>query len=61
MRTAAGRLLDRVISAVLGHRQVTDTYLLALAVARAGALVTLDSNVDLATVTGATVAHLVVV
>ncbi len=48
-------------SRLLGHRQVTDTYLLALAVSRAGALVTLDANIALDTVSGATTEHLVVV
>lgn len=48
-------------SRLLGHRQITDTYLLALALANAGCLVTLDANIDLTTVAGATSAHLVVV
>lgn len=38
---------------VLGHNQITDAYLLALAVARAGCLVTLDHRVALSTVVGA--------
>ncbi len=46
---------------LLGHRQITDTYLLALAVTRGGALATLDSRIDLATVAGATPDHLVAV
>ena len=39
---------------VLGHNQITDVYLLALAVARRGCLVTLDHRVALSTVVGAT-------
>lgn len=50
-----------VSSRLLGHRQITDTYLLALAVSNDGALVTLDTNIDLATVAGASREHLVVV
>ena len=38
---------------VLGHNQITDVYLLALAVANLGCLVTLDHRVALSTVTGA--------
>ena len=38
---------------VLGHNQITDVYLLALAVARGGCLVTLDHRVALSTVAGA--------
>ena len=40
-------------SRVLGHNQITDVYLLSLAVAKAGCLVTLDHRVTLSTVTGA--------
>lgn len=50
--------IDR--SAVLGPRQVTDAYLLALAVERGGRFVTLDTAVRLESVAGATAAHLVV-
>lgn len=39
---------------VLGHQQITDVYLLALAVAHDGCLVTLDHGVALSTVAGAT-------
>ena len=39
---------------VLGHNQITDVYLLALAVARGGCLVTLDHRVALSIVVGAT-------
>jgi hypothetical protein len=39
---------------------VTDAYLLALAVARGGRLVTLDQNVPRSAVPGARPAHLVV-
>ena len=40
-------------SRVLGHNQITDVYLLALAVANQGCMVTLDHRVTLSTVTGA--------
>lgn len=43
---------------VMGHNQVTDVYLLALAVANRGCLVTLDHGVALSTVAGATAANL---
>jgi toxin-antitoxin system PIN domain toxin len=39
---------------VLGHNQITDVYLLALAVAHGGCLVTLDHRVALSTVHAAT-------
>jgi uncharacterized protein len=42
-----------------GHRQITDAYLLALAVGRKGCLVTLDSAVPLTAVRGAAQRHLV--
>ena len=45
---------------VLGHRQVTDNYLLALAVRHRGRFVTLDERVSSAAVRGAKAAHLVV-
>ncbi len=45
---------------VLGPRQVTDVYLLALAVAHGGQLVTFDHGITLAAVPGATPEHLVV-
>ena len=38
---------------VLGHNQITDVYLLALAVANQGCLATLDHRVSLSTVHGA--------
>lgn len=41
-----------------GHRQITDAYLLGLAVANDGRLVTLDSAVSVAAVQGATAEHL---
>lgn len=44
---------------VLGHNQITDVYLLALAVAHRGCLVTLDHRVALSTVVGATNQNLV--
>lgn len=43
-----------------GPRQVTDAYLLALAVARGGRFVTFDSAIPLAAVAGARPEHLVV-
>lgn len=43
---------------VLGHRQLTDAYLLALAVRKDGRFVTLDGAVALQAVHGATPAHL---
>lgn len=48
-------------NAVLGSRQVTDVYLLALAVHHDGRLVTLDRAVPLKAVPGAKARHLVVV
>jgi toxin-antitoxin system PIN domain toxin len=44
---------------VLGHNQITDVYLLALAVSQKGCLATLDHRVTLNTVQGATAASLV--
>ncbi len=49
-----------VISALTGHREITDAYLLALAVSRSGALATLDDGIRLSTVVGAEPQHLVV-
>ncbi|MDP2821893.1 MAG: PIN domain-containing protein [Sulfuritalea sp.] len=48
-------------NAVLGARQVTDVYLLALAVQQGGRLVTLDRAVPLKAVPGAKTRHLVVI
>lgn len=42
-----------------GHRQLTDIYLLALAVKHGGRLVTLDTAIPLEAVRGATAKHLV--
>jgi toxin-antitoxin system PIN domain toxin len=42
------------------HNQITDAYLLALAVAHKGALVTFDQRIVLSAVVGATAKHLVV-
>ena len=42
-----------------GARQITDTYLLALALVHGGRLVTFDSGIALAAVKGATARHLV--
>jgi predicted nucleic acid-binding protein len=56
-------LLDEQIfdrSRIHGPRQVTDAYLLALAVARAGRLVTFDQTIALAAVVGARPANRVV-
>ncbi len=44
---------------VLGHNQITDVYLLALAVSRHGCLATLDHRVTLNTVVGASPKNLV--
>ena len=46
---------------LLGHRQVTDTYLLALAMKNGGSLVTLDRSIQLAAVKGAKAENLVIV
>lgn len=43
---------------VHGHRQVADVYLLALAVAHGGCLVTFDRGVPVSAVRGATARHL---
>jgi uncharacterized protein len=45
-------------SRVLGHNQITDVYLLALAVANQGCLATLDHRVALSTVVSAGKEHL---
>jgi toxin-antitoxin system PIN domain toxin len=47
-------------SAVLGSRQVTDAYLVALAVRHRGRFVTFDGGIELKTVRGAQTANLVV-
>lgn len=56
-------LVDDVLdwTGVLGSRQVTDGYLLALAVRHQGRLVTFDRSVPLAAVPTATAQHLVVI
>lgn len=57
-------LLDRSLidhSRVLGHRQLTDIYLLALAVHRGGRLVTIDTSISPSAVKGARREHLVIV
>ena len=57
-------LLDDVrVSAqhILGYRQITDVYLLALAVAHDARLVTLDRRISLDAVHGANENHLVVI
>jgi toxin-antitoxin system PIN domain toxin len=53
-----GRLFDS--TRLHGHRQVTDTYLLALALAHGGRFVTFDRTIPLEAVAGASLAHLVV-
>lgn len=56
-------LLDRAVverSQVLGPRQITNAYLLALAVRRAGRFVTLDRSVPLTSAVGAQPENLVV-
>ncbi|MHB1619782.1 MAG: TA system VapC family ribonuclease toxin [Sulfuricella sp.] len=47
-------------SRVLGHRQVTDVYLLSLAVRHGGRLVALDRRIAPEAVAGASLEHLVV-
>ena len=42
-----------------GHRQITDLYLLALAVEHDGCFVTFDAQIPLSAVRGATARHLV--
>ena len=57
-------LLDNTVidsTYVLGHRQLTDIYLLALAVAHEARLVTLDKAVPLAPVRGASTESLLVI
>ena len=51
------RLVDG--TRIHGARQITDTYLLALACGHGGRLVTFDSGIALAAVKGATARHLV--
>lgn len=46
---------------MLGHRQVTDAYLLALAMKHGGRFVTFDARVALQTVVGAEGKHLTVI
>ncbi len=43
---------------VLGHRQITDAYLLALAIRQGGRFVTFDRRLDPASVAGAATGHL---
>lgn len=49
------------VSHLRGHQQVTDSYLLGLAVKNGGRLVTFDSRIKLATVVGARAENLVVI
>ena len=53
------RLIDR--NHVLGPKQLTDIYLLALAVKHGGRLVTFDRAIPIAAVRGAQARHLVVI
>lgn len=53
-----GPQIDR--TRLLSHNQVTDVYLLALAVAHGGRFVTFDQRISPAAVPGATPAHLLV-
>ena len=53
------RLFD--LTAVAGHRQITDVYLLGLARRMNGRLATFDRSIPLAAVKGATRDHLVVI
>jgi uncharacterized protein len=46
---------------LLGHRQVTDTYLLALAVHHGGRLVTFDQRISIRAVKGASASNLAVI
>lgn len=48
-------------SGILGPNQITDAYLLALAVKNGGRLATLDQNISLRAVRGAELRHLVVI
>jgi len=43
---------------IMGHNQITDAYLMALAVHHGGALATFDHRVAMSAVTGATAQHL---
>ena len=54
---------DRAVDArrVLGPRQVTDLYLLALAVRNGGRLATFDAGIPISPIRGATADHRVVV
>ena len=54
-----GALVD--VRRLSGHRQLTDVYLLALAVAHDARLVTLDTGIPLGAVQGANEDHLVVI
>lgn len=62
--SAAVSLTDATLfvpSSLAGHRQVTDVYLLGLAVRMNGALVTFDRTIPMAAVRGATADHLQVI
>jgi uncharacterized protein len=50
-----------VVSLTVGHRQLTDVYLLALAVRREGRLATFDRSIPVKPVRGARAEHLAVI
>ncbi len=57
-------LLDEALidsRALLGHRQLTDAYLLALAVSHDARLVTLDTRISPDAVHGANATHLIMI
>jgi hypothetical protein len=57
-------ITDRAVfdpSSILGPNQITDAYLLALAVKNSGRLATLDQNISLRAVRGAEPRHLAVI
>jgi hypothetical protein len=57
-------MLDEAVAdrrRIQGPRQVTDLYLLALAVHRGGTFATFDSGIPLSAIAGATAAHLTVI
>lgn len=51
----------RVFDLVVGHRQLTDVYLLALAVSHNGLLATFDRSIPRKAARGATAEHMVVI
>lgn len=62
--TASASLVDERIfdaSAIRGHKQITDIYLLGLATSAGGVLATFDQSIPLSAVKGATKANLQVI